>query len=250
LLWLGLATGAWAQGTGDLDEFYRSVTDGRVQIVQAGLRRHPEWANAELFLGIRPVYRACVLGREEVVAALLKAGADVNATTDRGTHALHAAAQHGYSGIVDRLLAAGATVDAANDTGQTPLFYAIRFDHPELAEKLVAKGASVNIADRDGRTPLHYAAGLGRLAMARMLLENGARLDPVDQQGFTPLGLCRAWKRNQFEAVDRELSGRGATDRRPPSAWSGPESPARPGAGACPGQPPVGPSGSPEEKRP
>ena len=43
-----------AQSVGDLDEFFRSVTDGTVEIVREGLRQHPEWANAELFSGIRP----------------------------------------------------------------------------------------------------------------------------------------------------------------------------------------------------
>jgi ankyrin repeat protein len=222
---ISCSTAAWAQPTGELDEFFRSVTDGRIEIVAAGLRQHPEWANAELFLGIRPVYRASVLGREEVLALLLEAGADVNATTDRGTHPLHAAAQHGYPKIMDRLLAAGATVDAANDAGQTPLFLAVRYGHEDLAERLVAKGASLQTVDWVGRTPLHYAAGLGHLASVRFLVDNGSPLDLVDSQGFSPLGLCQTWKRNEFELVSQYLTGRGARDLRPESAWVKVESP-------------------------
>lgn len=229
---------------GDLDEFFRSVTDGRIEIVRQGLAAHPDWANAELFLGIRPIYRASVLGRDEVLSVLLAAGADVNATTDRGTHALHAAAQQGHATIVERLLAAGATVDVANDAGQTPLFFAVRFGHREIAEALLARGASVQATDSLGRTPLHYAAGLGRLNCVSSLVENGAALDPVDDGGFTPLGLARTWKRNQFEQVDQLLSGRGARDLRPEQAWqpreeeaeSAPELPATPGEGGAEGK--------------
>lgn len=218
---LSLCAAAPAQETGgDLDEFFRSVTDGRVEIVQEGLRQHPDWANAELFLGIRPVYRATVLGRDEVLALLLSAGADVNATTDRGTHSLHAAAQHGSTKIMDRLLSAGANVNAANDSGQTPLFFAVRFAHPDMAERLVAKGASTLVADRWGRTALHYAAGLGYLDCVRFLVENGAPLDATDGDGYSALGLSRTWKRNQFEAVAQFLAERGAQDLRPAEVWA------------------------------
>lgn len=219
LLALTLSSGIQAQESGDLDEFFRSVTDGRVEIVEEGLRRHPEWANAELFLGIRPVYRAAVLGREEVLALLLQAGADVNAVTDRGTHPLHASAEHGNTKITDRLLDAGANVNVANEAGQTPLFFAVRFAHPELAELLLARGASTEVTDRWGRTPLHYAAALGYLDCSRLLAENGAFLDAVDGDGFSPLGLCRTWKRNDFVAVAQYLVSKGAQDLRPEQAW-------------------------------
>lgn len=232
LLVLGQGGAAWAQTSGDLDEFYRSVTDGRAEIVREGLRENPDWANAELFLGIRPVYRASVLGREEIVGLLLEAGADVNARTDRGTHALHAAAQHGYDPILHRLLAAGADVNPRNDEGQTPLFLAIRNGHEESAEALLARGAEVNVVDIHGRTPLHYAAGLGRLKTVSLLLGNGAELNGVDKEGYSPLGLCRAWKRNQFEQVGPALVAAGAVDVQPPPRPAREGSPAEPGANA------------------
>ncbi len=240
LLALSYGGAAWAQTTGDLDEFFRSVTDGRTEIVREGLRQNPDWANAELFMGIRPVYRAAVLNREDIVALLLEAGADVNARTDRGTHALHAAAQHGYDPILQRLLAAGAEVDAANDEGQTPLFLAIRNGHEGSAEALLAKGANVAVVDVHGRTPLHYAAGMGRLKTVQLLLGNGASFDSVDKEGYSPLGLCRAWKRNDFLEVDALLSSLGAKDVRPPEPPPREGSPAEPGANAPEGaRPPL-----------
>lgn len=231
LAMLSMTMASWGQSVGERDEFFRSVTDGTVEIVTSDLQQHPEWANAELFSGIRPLYRASVLGREEIVALLLAAGADVNATTDRGTLALHAASQNGHEKIFDRLLAAGAKVDEANDTGQTPLHLAVRFNHPLLVQKLLEAGASPNRADMMGRTPLHYAAGMGLLRPVELLLAKGSVLDPVDREGFTPLGWCRSLKRNDFEAVSTLLEKNGAPDLRPESAWVGPESPAAPGAG-------------------
>lgn len=219
-------TAAWAQPQGDLDEFFRSVTDGRVEIVREGLSRNPAWANAELFMGIRPVYRAAVLGREEVLALLIEAGADVNQTTKRGTHAMHAAAQNGHLGILEKLILAGAEIDPVNELGETPLILAVRYGHPKVVERLLAKGASLKSRDRLGRSPLHYAAGLGRLETTQLLLDNGAELGLVDNDGFTPLGLCRTWKRNDFEKAAELLQTKGAPDERPESAWPKPESPA------------------------
>ncbi len=88
-----------------------------------------------------------------------------------------------------------------------------------MAERLVAKGASTAATDRWKRTPLHYAAALGYLDCVRFLVENGAPLDAVDGDGYSPLGLCRSWKRNDFEGVSRYLTERGAQDLRPEEAW-------------------------------
>lgn len=226
-----MALSVSAQSVGDLDLFFRSVTDGRATVVREGLRQNPEWANAELFSGIRPVYRAAVLNREDVVIELIAVGADVNVKTDRGTSALHAAAQNGNEKIFDRLIAAGAKPDEANDAGQTPLQMAVRYRHPQLVRKLLELGADPSKADALGRTPLHYGAGMGLLEPVKLLLDKNAALDPVDSEGFTPLGWCRTLQRNEFESVSQLLQARGAKDLRPESAWAKPESPAAPGAG-------------------
>lgn len=216
---LVFSVGARAQQPMDLDDFFRAVTDGRAAMVQTFLAVHPEWANAELFSGIRPLYRASVLGREGVVDELLKKGASVQATTDRGTGALSAAVQHGYQNIALKLIQAGAPLNEADDRGQTPIFFAARFNRVKLLEHLIAQGALVNALDRLGRTPLHYAAATGRLEETLLLLNNDAKIDPIDSQGYSPLGLCLSLTRNDFAKVAQLLRERGARDIRPPSAW-------------------------------
>lgn len=213
------SVGAQARQPVDLDDFFRAVTDGRAAMVRTFLSLHPEWANAELFSGIRPLYRASVLGREGVVDELLAKGASVQATTDRGTGALSAAVQHGYQNIALKLIQAGAPLNEADNRGQTPIFFAARFNRVELLGQLVAQGALVNALDRLGRTPLHYAAATGRLEETLLLLNNGAEIDPVDDQGYSPLGLCLSFTRNDFVKVAQLLRERGAKDIRPPSAW-------------------------------
>ena len=92
--------------------------------------------------GYTPLIMAVTNGlHPRIVAALLAAGADVNATTQpyRST-ALHAAAFHGdRNGHIPMLLAAGASVDALDENAyrserKTPLEVAICYDtyHPKL----------------------------------------------------------------------------------------------------------------------
>ncbi|KAL8789438.1 MAG: hypothetical protein Q9213_001195 [Squamulea squamosa] len=59
--------------------------------------------------------------RISVIRALVKAGADINATNRTGETALHAAAVNGNTTIVKVLLASGADIYAQNRSGLTPL---------------------------------------------------------------------------------------------------------------------------------
>ena len=94
-----------AQGVGDLDTFFRAVTDGRGDRTRELLTAHPEWVNREIYSGIRPLYRAATLGRPEVTQILLENGANLGAKTDHGSQALHAASQNGHLAVVLLLVA-------------------------------------------------------------------------------------------------------------------------------------------------
>lgn len=212
LLSIGLAL---AEPPADLDAFFRAVTDGRTGVVKQSLEAHPDWLERELFFGIRPLYRASVLGRPEVAQYLIESGAELTARTDRGYQPLHAAAQNDHQAIVLMLLAAKAPPSEPNVYGDTPLHLATRFKRLEVVEELLRNGAEVNIANDRGRTPLHLAAGLGRPDLVTLLVENGAELSPVDRMGYSPLGLARTWKRNSYGDVGGYLEARGAEDIRP-----------------------------------
>lgn len=205
-----------AQEPTDLDAFFRAVTDGRSEVVAALLSEHPQWSNRELFLGIRPLYRAAVLGRPEVTQLLLESGADVTANTDRGTNALHAASQNGHLGVVLLLLASKAPVDARSESGATPLHLAARYKRDLVLSELLRNGADPNLSDEMGRTPLHYAAGLGQPQMVTQLVQAGADFDAVDKEGYTPLGWSRTLQRNSYGDVGGYLESKGAKDERPP----------------------------------
>src|ERR1700752_2975280 len=70
--------------------------------------------------GSSPVADAVERGDKQALAALLKAGADVNAAQGDGATALHWAAYQNDAKTVALLLGAGAKLNAQNDLGVTP----------------------------------------------------------------------------------------------------------------------------------
>jgi ankyrin repeat protein len=72
------------------------------------------------------------------------------------------------------LIAAGADVNAVDRERTTPLHHAAMSPEPALAEALIAAGAKVNTQNAAGMTPLHYAALFGGAPTAEFLLTHGA----------------------------------------------------------------------------
>ncbi len=88
----------------------------------------------------------------------LRQGANPNAADPRGTSALHYAALYSSGEAMAALIQAGARVNAANRAGVTPLFTALG----DLAKVklLVEKGADVNARSKADLSPIRNAANL------------------------------------------------------------------------------------------
>ena len=67
-----------------------------------------------------PLHDACCSGKEEIVAAFIEAGADVNAADCFGSSALHLASRHGHVAATKQLLEAGADWTSTDELGATP----------------------------------------------------------------------------------------------------------------------------------
>ncbi|EQC34298.1 TKL protein kinase [Saprolegnia diclina VS20] len=167
---------------------------------------------------------AAKAGQVSIVATLLQAGADPNASDWAGDAALHMAAERGQTRCIELLLQAGADANAVNLDGETPLHWAARHPFPSLVASLLQYKANVNArnavqwlsslgvavkrgytdvvvmlleakasvheANRDGRTPLHVATYHGYTILVRLLLDAGADVDATTTAGDTPLHLA------------------------------------------------------------
>lgn len=138
-----------------------------------------------------------------IINAIIAAGADVNATTQHETTALHRAAANGRLDIVKALIAKDADVNALGRTQDTVLHRAAEGGHVEVVKFLsLQKGVKekINAVDQYGRTALHLAASYGCAEVVLALLEAGANVNAITTSGMkdTPLHQAAA-----FASVNR-----------------------------------------------
>lgn len=133
----------------------------------AGLAPSPSGA------GWTPLMIAAAQGHSETVSALVKAGANANATNSHGRTALMFAASYGFIAIVKDLLAhrADPNVVAKDDTGWTALIAAAHKGHVDVIRVLLDHGADFTIKDKEGKTALVWAEAQGHADVARVLTE-------------------------------------------------------------------------------
>ena len=97
-----------------------------------------------------------------VVNELIAHHADVNAADTAGWTPLHYAAYFGAGNeLIAALLKGGASIDARNDRGITPLYFATALAHAEQVKFLLEHGADRAIASNSGFTPLKVAQTKG-----------------------------------------------------------------------------------------
>jgi adenosylhomocysteine nucleosidase len=110
-----------------------AAADAATALLAAGADVNGRSAND---FAVLPIHSAVAGGHDAVVAVLVDAGADVNATQRHGWTPLHGAAQNGSLASVERLLAAGADPAAANDDGATALSLARAAGHADIVARL------------------------------------------------------------------------------------------------------------------
>jgi hypothetical protein len=118
---------------------------------------------------------AARIGRTDMVAPLLAAGADVDGRDRHGYTALILAAYHGHLDTAVALLDHGAAVDAVDDKrGNTALMGIAFKGYDEIAEELIDAGADVDRRNNAGQTALMMASLVGHARIASLLMRAGA----------------------------------------------------------------------------
>ncbi len=162
--------------------------------VHARLRQEPAMANAR-YGGRTLLHEAAALGDLPTVLLLLELGVDPN-IPDASDHApLYSLANGclvGGGEIVHALVRAGANVNAQEGIQRcAPLHMAARRDSVDAAKALLECGATVDIRDKANDTPLRRAVNCNQPGMARLLLAAGANPNSRGSKGLTPRTAAR-----------------------------------------------------------
>lgn len=171
------------------ENFFNSVVRGQTEIVKlflaAGMSPNAKQG------GITALMEASRRGKthSEIAAALIQAGAEINAQDPYGVTPLSFAAISGSLETIQRLLKSGANVKAKDVDGRTALIETLTTENdlpPETIEELIQAGSEVNVRIYGGLTPLMIAAA-GNTRILKALIRAGADLNAVDDQGATAL---------------------------------------------------------------
>lgn len=113
---------------------------------------------------------------EDLVQAMIDAGASVNHTSGYGYTALNQAAKSGQVGVAKALIEAGAKVNLTNGCYGffTPLHNAAEYGHLEMVKALIDAGAEINAKNKFGATPLSLASAEEHLDIVKVLMQAGA----------------------------------------------------------------------------
>ena len=184
---------------------HRAAGNGSLKLVSFLLRNgaDPNASYPDHGSDHTPLDRALLRGgRDEIVAALIKAGADP-------VRPLHRAVEGNDTAVAATLIKVGADVNARREDGWTPLHIATRAGLTELVRLLVQRGAEVDRQDSEGSTPLHIAARFSSPETAEVLIEGGAKVNITNMAGKTPLDVAIASTGERQSAISNLFRSHG-----------------------------------------
>lgn len=162
------------------------------RLIDAGCDPRKQYLNGDTYL------HSAV--RSDVVDALVKSGASVDARNKRDETPLMLAAKEGRLDACSALIDAGADARALNIRQEAALHLVAkqgRFNDRaewecsgEIAALLLAHGADIDAKDHLGQTALHLAASANNVRCAEILLGAGASFEQVDKRGYTASDLA------------------------------------------------------------
>ena len=175
--------------------FMEYSNDALLEFAESQLLADPGLAHIHHRYGRTLLHEASAQGNLRMVRLLLGLGADPNARTAGGHTPLYCVANEcrvsGGSNVVRALVRAGAHVNARSDAKRsTALHMAARRGNREIAEALVDCGADINARDSAGNTPLRRATNCRKAGVALLLVSRGAdaRLSIPDRGGSARAG--------------------------------------------------------------
>src|SRR6185295_12817686 len=174
--------------------------------------------------GATALISAATRDSPEVVTALLRGGADINAKDNAGYNAILRAIQKGHKDIADLLVGdPKLEVNAQGTNSSTVLISYVWREQEDTVRKLLERGANPKLTDADGDTALHGAAQTGNVNLIQMLLAAGADPNARNKVGGTALMWTASYGREEAARVllakgaDASLKDKGGMTA---SAWA------------------------------
>jgi ankyrin repeat protein len=158
------------------NRLHDAIKVGEADKVKALVKSSPELLEDQHDADSTPLFMAVQMGNEDMVQALLDAGAKVDHGTNSQTP-LHVAIAKGYQPIAEALLKHKADANAADSNGQPPLFQAVIKGDKDLVTLLIDHGAKVSVEDKQGATPMAYAMTYDKPELMELLESKGAKPD-------------------------------------------------------------------------
>ena len=186
--------------------------------LMALLVRHGAQLDVKLYSGATPLLIVSQDGNLAMLKWLITQGADIQLRHNDGWTALMAASQKGHGAVVAQLLVAGIEVDARNSDDWTALMIASQNGHNEVVAQLLAAGAEVDARDSNDCISLMFASQNGHNEVVAQLLVAGADLDAKDNIGATAL-IC-ASSMGHHEVVAKLLAAGAEVDARDSDDWT------------------------------
>jgi len=183
-----------------LDFEVKATTTGRDKLLEAEQMVRKRQKSDQERIELHKLMDAVVRDDAAAVKQLIQSGVNVderfplvNGFND-GHTALLVASRDGHTEIVAELLKAGANVNAVEPTfGAVPLHKAVYNGHVEIT-RMLARQPGVNLDYQgitNGYTALHDALWHGFAECAEILIQAGARLDLKGHDGKTPLDMAK-----------------------------------------------------------
>lgn len=161
-----------------------AISKGETEKALKILQRDPASANIADEYGNYPLHLAVYNENEELLEAIINAGAQLELHDFDEATPLLSALEIGNAAIVKILLNSGADATIRGSTGQGALAYDLDTETQKL---LIEKGASVNIADDAGITPLMRTMQNNNVDKVKLLVEHGADFSARDHENLTVL---------------------------------------------------------------
>jgi ankyrin repeat protein len=171
---------------------HQALQYNTVAMVQAILQARPDSLNMKDEVGRTPLHMAALGGSIPAMKALIKAGANLNATTDNGRTALHelAASKSPQKDIIELLLhhTKPQTLVKPDSRGNTPIHDAFRCDNQWLVERLTqVYPSTVHVRNRTGTSVLGQAVLQRKYDCAKILLKASRRSQGISNDDWKEL---------------------------------------------------------------